>query len=44
MLDKFLALLKTDFTDQVSTNIDNSTLRQPLGMVTGITPFESLAG
>lgn len=32
-------LLKTDFTDQVSTNIDNWTLRQPLGVVTGITPF-----
>lgn len=32
-------LLKTDFTDQVSTNIDNWTLRQPLGVVAGITPF-----
>ncbi|MGE6791056.1 CoA-acylating methylmalonate-semialdehyde dehydrogenase [Pseudomonas guineae] len=32
-------LLKTDFSDQVSTNIDNWTLRQPLGVVTGITPF-----
>ncbi|MBJ9974035.1 CoA-acylating methylmalonate-semialdehyde dehydrogenase [Pseudomonas sp. S75] len=32
-------LLKTDFTDQVSTNIDNWVLRQPLGVVTGITPF-----
>ncbi|KAF1021455.1 MAG: putative 3-oxopropanoate dehydrogenase [Paracidovorax wautersii] len=32
-------LLKTDFTDQVSTNIDNWTLRQPLGVVVGITPF-----
>ena len=32
-------LLKTDFTDQVSTNIDNWTLRQPLGAVAGITPF-----
>lgn len=32
-------LLKTDFSDQVSSNIDNWTLRQPLGVVTGITPF-----
>ncbi len=32
-------LLKTDFTDQVSTNIDNWTLRQPLGVVAGVTPF-----
>jgi malonate-semialdehyde dehydrogenase (acetylating) / methylmalonate-semialdehyde dehydrogenase len=32
-------LLKGDFTDQVSTNMDNWTLRQPLGVVAGITPF-----
>ena len=32
-------LLKTDFTDQVSTGIDNHVLRQPLGVVAGITPF-----
>jgi malonate-semialdehyde dehydrogenase (acetylating) / methylmalonate-semialdehyde dehydrogenase len=32
-------LLKTSFTDQVSTGIDNWTLRQPLGVVAGITPF-----
>ena len=32
-------LLKTAFTDQVSTGIDNWTLRQPLGVVAGITPF-----
>ena len=32
-------LLKTDFTDQVSTGIDNWVLRQPLGVVAGITPF-----
>jgi malonate-semialdehyde dehydrogenase (acetylating)/methylmalonate-semialdehyde dehydrogenase len=32
-------LLKGDFTDQVSTGIDNHTLRQPLGVVAGITPF-----
>ncbi|MFZ2987970.1 CoA-acylating methylmalonate-semialdehyde dehydrogenase [Ideonella sp.] len=32
-------LLKTDFTDQVGTGIDNWTLRQPLGVVAGITPF-----
>ncbi len=32
-------LLKTDFTDQVSTGMDNWVLRQPLGVVAGITPF-----
>lgn len=32
-------LLKGDFTDQASTNIDNWTLRQPLGVTVGITPF-----
>jgi len=32
-------LLKTAFTDQVSTGIDNHILRQPLGVVAGITPF-----
>ena len=32
-------LLKGDFTDQVSTSMDNWTLRQPLGVVAGITPF-----
>jgi malonate-semialdehyde dehydrogenase (acetylating)/methylmalonate-semialdehyde dehydrogenase len=32
-------LLKGNFTDQVSTGIDNWTLRQPLGVVAGITPF-----
>lgn len=32
-------LLKSDFTDQVSTNMDNWTLRQPLGVVAGVTPF-----
>jgi len=32
-------LLKSDFTDQVSTGIDNWTLRQPLGIVAGVTPF-----
>ena len=32
-------LLKGDFTDQVSRGIDNWTLRQPLGVVAGITPF-----
>nr|WP_145551834.1 CoA-acylating methylmalonate-semialdehyde dehydrogenase [Variovorax boronicumulans] len=32
-------LLKGDFTDQVSTGIDNWTLRQPLGVIAGITPF-----
>ena len=32
-------LLKGDYTDQASTGIDNWTLRQPLGVVAGITPF-----
>jgi malonate-semialdehyde dehydrogenase (acetylating) / methylmalonate-semialdehyde dehydrogenase len=32
-------LLKGDYTDQVSTGIDNWTLRQSLGVVAGITPF-----
>ncbi len=32
-------LLKGDFTDQVSTGVDNWTFRQPLGVVAGITPF-----
>ncbi|MEI6383199.1 MAG: CoA-acylating methylmalonate-semialdehyde dehydrogenase [Betaproteobacteria bacterium] len=32
-------LLKTNFTDQVSTSIDNWVMRQPLGVVAGITPF-----
>jgi malonate-semialdehyde dehydrogenase (acetylating)/methylmalonate-semialdehyde dehydrogenase len=32
-------LLKGDYTDQVSTGIDNYTMRQPLGVVAGITPF-----
>jgi malonate-semialdehyde dehydrogenase (acetylating) / methylmalonate-semialdehyde dehydrogenase len=32
-------LLKGDFTDQVSTGIDNWTLREPLGVVAGVTPF-----
>ncbi len=32
-------LLKGDYTEQVSPGIDNWTLRQPLGVVAGITPF-----
>ena len=32
-------LLKGDFTEQVAHGIDNWTLRQPLGVVAGITPF-----
>src|SRR5471032_3573500 len=32
-------LLKTDFTDQISSGIDAWNLRQPLGVVAGITPF-----
>ena len=33
-------LLKGDYTEQVSTGIDNWTMRQPLGVVAGITPFK----
>lgn len=32
-------LLKGDYTEQVSTGMDNWTTRQPLGVVAGITPF-----
>ena len=32
-------LLKGDYTEQVSTGIDNWTVRQALGVVAGITPF-----
>jgi malonate-semialdehyde dehydrogenase (acetylating)/methylmalonate-semialdehyde dehydrogenase len=32
-------LLKGDYTEQVSTDIDNWVMRQPLGVVAGITPF-----
>ena len=32
-------LLKGDYSEQVSTGIDSWTLRQPLGVVAGITPF-----
>ncbi|MFC4313938.1 CoA-acylating methylmalonate-semialdehyde dehydrogenase [Steroidobacter flavus] len=32
-------MLKGDFTDQVATGLDNWTIRQPLGVVAGITPF-----
>jgi malonate-semialdehyde dehydrogenase (acetylating)/methylmalonate-semialdehyde dehydrogenase len=32
-------LLKTGFTDQIGGGIDNWNLRQPLGVVAGITPF-----
>ncbi len=32
-------LLKGGYTEQVSTNMDNWTLRQPLGVVAGVTPF-----
>ena len=32
-------LLKGDYTEQVSVGMDNWTLRQPLGVVAGITPF-----
>ncbi len=32
-------LLKGDYTEQVSGGMDNWTLRQPLGVVAGVTPF-----
>jgi len=32
-------LLKGDYTEQVSTGMDNWTMRQPLGVVAGVTPF-----
>jgi malonate-semialdehyde dehydrogenase (acetylating)/methylmalonate-semialdehyde dehydrogenase len=32
-------LLKTDFTDQVSSGIDAWNLRQPVGIAVGVTPF-----
>jgi malonate-semialdehyde dehydrogenase (acetylating)/methylmalonate-semialdehyde dehydrogenase len=32
-------LLKGDYTEQVASGIDNWTMRQPLGVVAGITPF-----
>ena len=32
-------MLKGNFTDQVAPGMDNWTLRQPLGVVAGITPF-----
>ncbi|HUH40248.1 MAG TPA: CoA-acylating methylmalonate-semialdehyde dehydrogenase [Castellaniella sp.] len=32
-------LLKGDYTEQVATGLDNWTMRQPLGVVAGVTPF-----
>ena len=32
-------LLKGDFSEQVSTSVDTFTIRQPIGVVAGITPF-----
>ena len=32
-------LLKGDYSEQVSTSVDTYTIRQPLGVVAGITPF-----
>ncbi|NYT77393.1 CoA-acylating methylmalonate-semialdehyde dehydrogenase [Alcaligenaceae bacterium] len=32
-------LLKGDYTEQIANGIDNWTMRQPLGVVAGITPF-----
>ncbi|WP_137938968.1 CoA-acylating methylmalonate-semialdehyde dehydrogenase [Chitinivorax sp. B] len=32
-------LLKGEYSEQVGTGVDSYTLRQPLGVVTGITPF-----
>ncbi|MEQ6901843.1 CoA-acylating methylmalonate-semialdehyde dehydrogenase [Nocardioides sp. YIM 152588] len=33
------SLLKGDYSDQVSTNVDTYSFREPLGVVAGITPF-----
>jgi malonate-semialdehyde dehydrogenase (acetylating)/methylmalonate-semialdehyde dehydrogenase len=33
------SLLKGDFSDQVSTDVDSFSFREPLGVVAGITPF-----
>ena len=32
-------LLKGEYTDSVGTGVDSFSLRQPLGVVAGITPF-----
>ncbi len=32
-------LLKSEYSENVSSNVDTFTIRQPLGVVTGITPF-----
>ncbi|MGB0665132.1 MAG: CoA-acylating methylmalonate-semialdehyde dehydrogenase [Pontibacterium sp.] len=32
-------IMKSDFSEQVGTNVDSYNLRQPLGVVAGITPF-----
>ncbi|MBT5589903.1 MAG: CoA-acylating methylmalonate-semialdehyde dehydrogenase, partial [Gemmatimonadetes bacterium] len=32
-------LLKGDYTEQIANGIDNWTMRQPLGVVAGVTPF-----
>ena len=31
--------MKGDFTEQVATDMDSWSIRQPLGVVAGITPF-----
>jgi malonate-semialdehyde dehydrogenase (acetylating)/methylmalonate-semialdehyde dehydrogenase len=36
-------LLKGEFTEQVGTGVDSFSMRQPLGVVAGITPFNSPA-
>ena len=33
------SMLKGEFTDQVAAGMDNWTIRQPLGVVAGVTPF-----
>jgi len=33
------SLLKGDFSDQVSTDVDSYSFREPLGVVAGVTPF-----
>ena len=39
MLVEFLKCLKGEFTENVGSNVDSWSIRQPLGVCAGITPF-----
>ena len=39
LLVEFLIYLKGEFSQNVGTNIDSWSIRQPLGICAGITPF-----